>query len=95
VALMNAIGAGGKYTISFEAKSNVKGKQMHTGLHYVDSSGKANFYDGTKTVNLTTDWKTYSFTFTLGTNADLSNGGRVYVYGHTGNKAGTVYVRNY
>ena len=95
VPLINAIGAGGKYTISFEAKSNVKGKQMHTGLHYTNSSGKAGFYDGSPTVNLTTDWETYSFTFTLGTDANLSKGGRVYVYGHTGSKAGTVYVRNY
>ena len=95
VSLMNAIGVGGKYTLSFEAKSNVKGKQMHTGLYYTNSSGNTNFHDGTPTINLTTDWKTYSFTFTLGTNANLSKGGRVYVYGHTGNMAGTVYVRNY
>lgn len=94
-ALMTNIGAGNKYTISFEAKSNVAGKQMHTGLYYTNSSGTTNFHDGTPTVDLTTDWKTYSFTFTLGTNADLSKGGRVYVYGHTGNIAGTAYIRNY
>ena len=92
--LLPTIGIGNSYTISFEAKSNVDGKMMNVGLYYTNTSGSTNFHDKTVDFTLTTEWKTYSMTKVLGSAADLQKEARIYIYGHTGSLAGTVYVRN-
>ncbi len=94
--LCEIIGPGNKYTISFEAKSDVLGKKMHGGLHYKLNGASSNgFNDGTVEFALTKDWVKYSFTKTLSSSADTSSSGdRVYIYGHTSGPQGIVYVRN-
>lgn len=94
--LCKIIGPGNKYTVSFEARSNIPGKKMHSGLHYKLSSASSNgFNDGTVEYALTGDWKKYTYTKTLSTSADLtSRENRFYIYGHTSGPEGIVYVRN-
>lgn len=94
--LCKTIGAGNKYTISFEARTNVPGKKMHSGLHYkLTSASSNNFNDGTVEYSLTGDWKKYTYTKTLSTSADIaSSANRFYIYGHTSGLEGIVYVRN-
>lgn len=94
VNLAQAIGKGNKYTISFEAKSDIKGKTVQFGLYYRKNGATSNnFHDGQHQQSLTTTWKKYSYTWTLGQDGDSSNVGAVYMYGHYGIE-GTAYVRN-
>lgn len=94
VNLAQTIGEGNKYTISFEAKASVPDKTVQFGLYYRKSGATSNaFHDGQKSVNLTTGWKKYSYTWTLGQTPDSSNIGAVYMYGHYGIE-GIAYVRN-
>ena len=49
------------YTISFDAKSNVDGKQINFGFRYrlTNSDGTTSdedFYDGRKTLGITKNW---------------------------------------
>ena len=92
--ILPAIGLEGKYVISFEAKASVNKKQINTGLHYTNTAGTTNFHDGTKTFTLTTEWQKYYVVKTLKSDADLTQGARVYMYGHTGDIQGIAYVRN-
>lgn len=93
--LVEQIGPGKQYTISFEARSDTMGKQMNSGLYFRLVGATSNsFHDGTVTFNLTPTWTRYSFTKTLSTSADTSVPGQIYIYGHTGTIEGTVYVRN-
>jgi hypothetical protein len=95
-SLTSFIGAGNKYTVSFEAKSDVVGKKMSSGLHYKLTSASSNaFNDGTVAFTLTQEWTKYSYTKTLSSSANISSkDDKIYVYGHDKGPEGTVYVRN-
>lgn len=91
--LITAIGAGKKYTISFEAKSSVNGMTIQTGLYYAKSGTTSrSFHDGKKDIKTTTEWKKYSYTWTLGTDVNSSVTPSFYFYGYTGIE-GTAYIR--
>lgn len=95
VNLAQTIGQGNKYTISFEAKSDTYNQVLQFGLYYRKNGATSNaFHDGQHQERLTTNWKKYSYTWTLSQIPDVSNIGSVYMYGHYGNIEGTAYVRN-
>lgn len=80
------------YTVSFDAKADVAGKRIATGLHYTQTgSNSYAFNDGTKSVTITTSWERYNVTFTCESGA-ISNP-NYYFYGHYGTE-GTAYIRN-
>lgn len=91
---VTAIGAGKKYTISFEAKSDTVDKVVNVGLYYAKSGTTDRaFHDGTKNFYLTTEWKRYSYTFTLGSSINFDQSSSIYVYGHYGTPEGVAWVR--
>ena len=79
------------YTVSFDAKADVDGKYVSSGLYYrKEANGSYNFWDGCPQFAITTQWKRYSYTYTTSTVNAIS---AVYVYGHYGTE-GIAYVRN-
>jgi hypothetical protein len=95
--LISQITPGGKYTISFEARTDINGKSVSAGLYYkIAGASSASFHEGTKAFALTPSWTRYSFTHTLSSSADSStHTGQIYIYGHNdSSKNGTIYVRN-
>lgn len=91
--LTGKIGASTKYTISMEAKADVAGKQISTGLYYRPHASISNaFRDGCTAKSLTTDWKRYYWHYT--TSAAVETINSVYIYGQNGSIEGTAYVRN-
>ena len=93
--LITAIGAGNQYTLSFEAQSSVEGKPLQCGLHYCTAGTTSrDFHDGKKNFYLTTNWKRYSYTWTLGSSVNASGGSSFYFYGYTGKIEGIIKVRN-
>ena len=93
--LVTAIGSGNQYTLSFEAKSSVDGKPLNCGLHYAkEGTTSKDFHDGKKNFYLTTNWKKYTYTWTLGSSVNFSVGGTFYFYGYTGTIEGILQVRN-
>lgn len=94
VNLAQTIGQNNKYTISFEAKGSVVNKDVHFGLYYCKSGATSNaFHDGQHGQLLTTEWRKYSYTWTLTQAPSSDNIGSVYIYGHNGIE-GIAYVRN-
>lgn len=94
VNLAQTIGQNNKYTISFEAKASVVNKDVHFGLYYRKEGATSNaFHDGQRGQLLTTNWKKYSYTWTLTQQPSSDNIGAVYMYGHNGIE-GIAYVRN-
>lgn len=94
VNLAQSIGQNNKYTISFEAKASVDKKDVHFGLYYQkDGASGKEFHDGQHGETLTTNWKKYSYTWTLKQAPSSSSIGSVYMYGHNGIE-GIAYVRN-
>lgn len=88
------LGPGVTYTISFDAKADVEGKQVSTGIYYRKTDNStSNFYDGCTKKTLTTEWKRYSWTYTSGQTYDITGESFLYIYGHYGTE-GTSYVRN-
>lgn len=85
----------GTYTVSYEARADVEGKKIHSGIYYQLTTGTSKgFQDGTKEDILTTKWKKYSYTKTMSANANTSIAGQFYMYGHTSGPEGVAYVRN-
>ena len=85
-------------TVSYEAKSLTAGMRVGIGLyHYKTGTTNAGFYSNNgntaKYQNTTTEWKTYSDTFTVLNSFDTSKTASIYVYGHGGSE-GITYVRN-
>lgn len=94
VNLAQTIGQNNKYTISFEAKASVANKEVHFGLYYRKDGASGNsFHDGQHGESLTTNWKKYSYTWTLSQAPSSDHIGNVYMYGHNGIE-GIAYVRN-
>lgn len=93
--MQTKIGPSTTYTISFDAKSNVEGKQISSGYYYrVSGASSNNFHDGDISIVLTTSWKRYSLTFTTLSTLDTSISAAVYIYGHKGSLYGISYVKN-
>ena len=81
-----------KYTISMEARADVDGKQISSGMYYRRTSSESyNFYDGCTTKTLTKEWKRYYWHYTAASTIDSISS--VYIYGHYGTE-GVSYVRN-
>lgn len=92
--LATAIGANTTYTISFEARADRDGMRVNTGLHYAkEGTTTRAFNDGTKTINISTKWKKYSWTWTMGSSVNTSVAPSVYMYGHNSSIEGIIYVR--
>ena len=83
------------YTVSFEARSDVDGKIISSGLYYRNSpSDTYAFKDGQVYINVSTEWKRYSYTKTTQV-VDLSGSQSIYMYGHYEYSIETTsYVRN-
>ena len=80
------------YTVSFDARADIDGKSVASGLYYrKQASGSYSFWDGCPQFGLTTQWKRYSYTYTTSTVNSISS---IYVYGHYGAPEGISYVRN-
>lgn len=89
------IGPSTTYTISFDAKANVEGKKVSTGYYYrITGASSNNFHDGKKSVDLTTAWKRYSFTFTTLNTLNTAIDASIYIYGYEDSIYGISYVRN-
>lgn len=91
--LTGIVGPNTKYTISMDARSDVNGKQISSGLYYRPHASVAyGFKDGCAAKSLTTEWKRYYWHYT--TSAAVETVSAVYVYGHNGTLEGTAYIRN-
>ncbi len=92
--LQDDIGAGGTYTVSFDAKGSVDGMTINSGYYYRITGGTSNaFHDGQKNFTLSTTWKRYSYTYTTKDTINTAVSGSFYFYGHYGIE-GISYVRN-
>jgi len=68
---------------------------VNTGYYYrLTGASSNNFHDGNTSVNITTQWKRYSVTFTTKSTLNTSIEAPIYFYGHYSSVEGVAYIRN-